>query len=107
MQEAITADRAAAIDALFGKICRATPQEARALSTMLTLSERAEMALFCYGRSHLREQGRSIATACTPESLIRAGGQAGEALLLQITAEGDSWGATARPERKRISLAGQ
>ena len=107
MQVNRAADRAAIIDMLFGQICRATPGEARSLSMILTESERADMALFCYARNHLREQGRSIAAACNPVALVRAGGAAGQALLLQITAEEGTWGAVVRPERKRVSLGGR
>lgn len=106
MQANRAADRAATIEALFGQICRATPNEARGLSMMLTESERADMALFCYSRNHLREQGRSIAAACNPVALVRAGGAAGQALLLQTGAEEGTWGAIARPDRKRVSLGG-
>ncbi len=107
MQVNRAAERSATIDALFGQICRATPREARHLSMMLTESERANMALFCYARNHLREQGRFIAAACDPKALVKAGGAAGQALLLQIDAEEGTWGAIVRPDRKRVSLAGQ
>ena len=74
---------------------------------LLTATERAEMALFCYSRSHLREQGRSIAAACDPESLIRAGGAAGQALAVRIGGEEDTWGSVARPGKRAVSLAGR
>ena len=107
MRDTTTANRAAAIEVLFAQICRATPQEARDLSMMLNASERAEMALFCYGKSHAREQGRAIASACTPESLIRAGGAAGQALALRVEVGEAAGEAIPRPERKRVSLAGR
>ncbi len=86
-------DRAAIIDALFAQICRATPQEARDLSMLLTLPERAAVALACNARTHLRAQGRAIAGACTLASLVNEGGQVGLSLFNQIDAGAETWGA--------------
>ncbi len=107
MQSSTNPNRAAIIDTLFGQICRATPLEARELSMLLTVMERAEMALFCYSRSHLREQGRSIATACVPGSLVKVGGAAGQALAAQADVGEDSPGTVARPGKRAVSLAGR
>lgn len=98
--------RASALDLLFPRICRATAQEARELCMSLTMSERANLALSCNSRAHLREQGRAIAGACTLESLVKEGGQAGLVLFNQIEAGAETWGTTASKERRRISLAG-
>ena len=106
MRETPIPDRAAIIETMFAQICKSSPEEARKLSLLLTGPERADMALFCYARTHLREQGRAIAAACDPANLLNAGGAAGVALLQQAGAAGDTWGAVARPERRRVSLAG-
>ena len=102
----MTATRTATLETLFGRICRATPGEARDLAMLLTPAERAEMALFCYGRTHTREQGRAIAAACERDDLVRAGGQAGAVLFDQAEARGDTWGAVAAPAKRSVSLAG-
>lgn len=100
------ADRAMTADALFGQICRATPQEARALSMLLTMPERAALALACNARTHLRAQGRAIAGACSAASLAKEGGQAGISLFEQAEAAADTFGAVVREGRRPVSLAG-
>ena len=107
MQSSANPHRAAIIDALFGQICRATPLGARELAMLLTATERAEMALFCYSRSHLREQGRSIAAACVPGSLVKVGGAAGQALAAQADVGENPPGTIARPGKRAVSLAGR
>ncbi len=101
----IAKDRAPVFETLFGQICRATPQEARDVSLLLTASERAALALFCNARAHLREHGRAIASACSRESLLMEGGQAGLVLFAQIDAGAETWGTAGRPEKRRVSLA--
>lgn len=98
--------RTAAVETLFAQICRATPDEARDLAMLLTAPERADLALVCYGRTHTREQGRAIASACTRAALFKAGGEAGLALFDHAADEPDAWGSAARFARKRVSLAG-
>ena len=99
-------NRVAAINALFAQICQATPSEARNLSMLLTLEERAAVALSCNARTHLRAQGRAIAGACTLDSLVAEGGQAGRSLFTQAETEGDTWGATVSFTKRPVSLAG-
>ena len=95
-----------AVDMLFAQICRATPEEARNISKALPMPERAVMALACNARTHLRAQGRAIASACTLTSLVTEGGQAGLMLFNQIEATADTWGAPLREGKRRVSLAG-
>lgn len=97
--------RTVAMDTLFAQICRATPEEARSLSMLFAVSERAALALACNARTHLRDHGRAIAGTCTRESLAAEGGQAGLVLFDQIDGGGDTWGAAPRTEKRRISLA--
>lgn len=97
---------ASVIDALFTQICRATPQEARDLSMLLTMEERAALALSCNARTHLRAQGRAIASVCSLASLVQEGGQAGFSLFDQAGAAADTWGAIMREGKRPISLAG-
>ena len=37
--------------------------------------------MFCYGRAHLREVGLAVAATCDFESLVVAGGRAGQFLF--------------------------
>lgn len=106
MKNPTSSQRGAAMEALFGQICRATPVDARALSMMLNLSDRAALALFCYSRLHTREHGCAIASACTRESLFKAGGHAGNALYDQAEDKSGAWGAAVVFSKKRVSLAG-
>ena len=102
----VSGPRASALDLLFPQICQASAHEARELCMSLTMSERAALALSCNSRTHLRDQGRAIAGACTMESLVKEGGHAGLVLFNQVEAGGETWGMTAPKERRRISLAG-
>lgn len=92
-------------DSFLGTIYRASSDEARRLSLTLTETDRARLAIFCNGKAHLREHGRAIATACTPESLIQQGGTAGRILIDQAGAAPDKYGAVTYTE-KQISLGG-
>ncbi len=98
--------RVTTTEALFAQICRATPKEARDLSMLLTMVERAALALSCNTRTHLRAQGRAIASACSLASLVEEGGQAGLSLFDQAEAAADTWGAPVREGRRPVSLAG-
>ena len=102
----LSAARVVTSDMLFAQICRATPEEARSLSMTLPMPERAVVALACNARTHLRAQGRAIASACTLTSLVIEGGQAGLTLFNQIETETDTWGGPVQESKRRVSLAG-
>ena len=102
----LPAGRAFATDTLFAQICRATPHEARELSMLLTMPERAGLALSCNARTHLRAQGRAIAGACTLASLVKEGGQMGLSLFNQADAGAETWNTGPTSGKRRISLAG-
>ena len=95
----------ATAETLFSQICRATPEKARDLSMLFGISERAALALAWNARTHLRDHGRAIADACSRESLLAEGGQAGLVLFDQVDRGDDTWGAIMRPEKARVSLA--
>jgi hypothetical protein len=63
-------------DDLLAKVCRCTPDEAGALGRDLPPELRAQLALFCYSRAHLREHGLELARACSAEDLLRECGAA-------------------------------
>ncbi len=79
---------------MFGQICRASPDEARLLSMRLPMSARAQLAVFCNARTHLRDRGRAIAAACTEIALELEAGIAGNVLFNQATAGPETWGVT-------------
>ena len=70
-------------DEVLAAIIHATPAEAMTISRLLPERQRAQLALFCYERVHLRETGCAIAIACDNGELVRVGGMAGEALIVQ------------------------
>ena len=86
-------------DEVLGTIMRATPAEAMTISRLLPERQRAQLAIFCYERVHLRDKGCAIAIACDNHELVRGGGMAGEALIIQR-----SLPSAANPSR-RVSLA--
>jgi hypothetical protein len=47
----------------------------------LSPAKRGLLAMFCYGRAHLRDVGLAIAATCDFESLVDAGGRAGQFLF--------------------------
>lgn len=47
----------------------------------LSPMRRGQLALFCYGRAHLREVGLAVAAVCDFESLVVVGGRAGQVLF--------------------------
>jgi hypothetical protein len=98
------ADTAVLTDQFLAALYRSTPDEARDLSLQLPLPMRAQLALFCNARLHLRPIGRAIATACTEASLINEAGAAGRTLFAQAAAAAAICDKPAGPG-KRIALA--
>ena len=58
----------AALDRLYG----AATQSAHEIVATLTASERARLAVFCYGRAHLNAIGLAIAATCELDHLVAA-----------------------------------
>jgi hypothetical protein len=58
----------AALDRLYG----AATEAVHDIVADLTDSERARLAVFCYGRTHLNAIGLTIAAACSLEHLVAA-----------------------------------
>jgi len=92
-------------DALLSQLCRATTAEALELALSLPGSERAELALFCNARSHLRDKGRAIAGACAQADLAKAGGRVAAETLLHQMAHPIASEAAVAHRRPQISLA--
>ena len=85
-------------DAL-GQLYRADPDRAAEMVNGLPEGRRVELALFCYGRAHLRLLAMSIAARCDTARLVREAGTLGEVLATQSRQQVF----TGRP---KISLAG-
>lgn len=85
-----------------GTLIRASAAELDRQADSLPEGRRAELALFCAGRSHLRPIGLRIASRCDERSLERLAGVAGSVLFAQSRA-----GAPAAETRSRggVTLA--
>jgi hypothetical protein len=70
-------------DDLIGQLYRSSQHGIHELISGLSTSRRASLAAFCYGRAHLRDIGLAIAATCDLETLVAAGGRAGNFLFEQ------------------------
>src|SRR3954469_10087764 len=68
---------------LLGRLYRSTHHDINELISGLSGSRRGSLAAFCYGRAHLRDIGLAIAATCDLETLVVAGGRAGNFLFEQ------------------------
>lgn len=95
---------------LFGELRQASPPEAAGVAKTLPEPQRAELAIFCYNKSHLHALGLEIASTCDRNSLVKAGGVAGDVLYQQSRDPKNTLSAELPPSRshapKPISLAG-
>ena len=66
---------------LIGKLYASDKHGIDQILSGLSQSQRGLLAMFCYGRAHLREVGLAVAATCDFESLLVAGGRAGQALF--------------------------
>jgi hypothetical protein len=53
------------------KVLHLTCAEAVGEAQRMSAEERAEVAIYCYSRAHLRDKGLAIAFVCAPEVLAR------------------------------------
>lgn len=72
---------------LFACLIRLGTSEVREFVSGLPESKRAQLALFCYARSHFRDVGLLIAKECSKFALSAHGGNAG--VFLASQAAGD------------------
>ncbi|HVB88754.1 MAG TPA: hypothetical protein VND97_01000 [Beijerinckiaceae bacterium] len=94
-------------DGLLSRLCKATPAEALELALSLSGRDRAELALFCNARSHLRDKGRAIASVCAWSDLSKAGGPvAADTLLHQLGQPSSSDVGAVAHRRPAVTLAG-
>ena|ERR1700686_1630203 len=92
-------------DEIFAAFCHLSPNEARERALRLPEALRAQLAVFCYGRAHLRPVGIAIAAACSEASLIGEGGNAGRALFARNGGEVELESERPRGPVIRITLA--
>ena len=72
---------------LFACLIRLKASEVREFVSGLPESKRAQLALFCYARSHLRDTGLLIARECSKFALAAHGGNAGAFLASQAAGD--------------------
>ncbi len=71
-------------DDLIGRLHRATETSVLDLLDQFTMQERANLAMFCYHKSHLRRIGFAIAATCDLAALVQVWGAVlGKALYAQ------------------------
>jgi hypothetical protein len=87
-----------------GRLYRSNGREVDQILADFSEEQRARLALFCYGRVHMREIGLAVAATCELGSLIDVGGHAGQTLYMMARERPVS---TAKPltGRYQITLA--
>jgi hypothetical protein len=91
-------------DELLGEMYRASEHGLAMLVESVSSEVRAQLALFCYRRSHLHSLALSIAGSCSERELVLIGGRVGATLYAQSRAPAER----ARPTvsgRKPITLS--
>jgi hypothetical protein len=66
---------------LIGRLYGSPMHRIDGLVSTLAPGPRGSLAAFCYGRAHLRNIGLAIAATCDLETLVNAGGRAGNSLF--------------------------
>lgn len=95
--------------ARLGQIYRSDPDGITALLGEMPEDARIRLAVFCYGRAHLRDVGLSIAAQCSETRLSEMAGMIGQVLAVQCRAKVRTFGADAPARivaKPRISLGG-
>jgi hypothetical protein len=93
-------------DELIGRLHCATEDTALDVVAAFTANERANLAMFCYRKSHLRRIGLAIATTCDFNSLVQEWGLVlGRAIYAQARDRPEEPGRTGVRPRPKITLA--
>jgi hypothetical protein len=79
-RDAYDNERCPVQDDLLGEMYRANEHGLARLVESVSSDVRAQLALFCYRRSHLHSLALSIASSCTERELIQIGGRVGSTL---------------------------
>ncbi|MES0809651.1 hypothetical protein ABLO27_09230 [Roseibium sp. SCPC15] len=72
------------------RLLSATFNAVSEVSSQLSESQRAALAVYCYKRSHLRRLGLSLAALCNPQSLSMEAGYAGELIHAEAMRAGNA-----------------
>jgi hypothetical protein len=88
-----------------GQLYRSHGHQVAELVANLAADQRAMLALFCYGRAHMREIGLSIAATCDSPILIETGGPAVGQALFELSRKRSEPEAKPRFGRPKITLA--
>lgn len=92
-------------DDLIARLHRATPQGIAEVASGLGPHHQAQLAVFCYGRSHLHDTGLTIATLCDPQALIDIAGPSAKVMLAQAAQREQAADRPLSGRRPKISLA--
>jgi hypothetical protein len=93
-------------DELIGRLHRATATTLLDLLDQFTMQERADLAMFCYRKAHLRRTGLAIAATCDMPALVRRWGTVlGHAIFTQSRAAGHASDPVRAPQKPKITLA--
>ena len=76
-------DNCPVTEEFIGRLYRSSRHEIHAVVAALPMARRAQLAAFCYCRAHLRDIAMAIAATCDLETLMTAGGRAGNFLFEQ------------------------
>ncbi len=82
-RDAFDSERCPVRDELLGEMYRASEHGLATLVESVSSDVRAQLALFCYRRSHLHSLALSIAASCSERELIQIGGRVGASLYAQ------------------------
>ena len=83
MFSAYDSDRCPVQEELLGEMYRANEDGLARLVESVSSNVRAELALFCYRRSHLHSLALAIAASCSEGELVQLGGRVGSSLYAQ------------------------
>ena len=93
-----------------GQLHRADPDGVLALVGEMKEDARIRLAVYCYGRAHLRDVGLAIAEQCSETRLAHMAGMIGQVMVVQCRAAVRTFGADRGDRavlRPKISLGGR
>ncbi|MGP0091007.1 MAG: hypothetical protein ACLPKB_13760 [Xanthobacteraceae bacterium] len=103
--ERLPQDGPAVSDELIGRLYASRQQELTHMVADLPPEQRANLAVFCYRRAHLREIGLAIAATCDQWSLVNAAGKAGDVLYAHSRSQPEVIEPVLPYGRRKITLA--